>query len=288
MNEIGIVQSAVIGIILLWSGIWKSLSPDSGKVVQESALSTIITNQLFAVNIYRLLGVVEFVIGLLMLLPPLGWWEVLMSNVLSISFITYLFVAKKVAPTRSCGCMGRHGKAISWRTISRALYFFALASITWMSQSTDWVKSLVVHPYLIGVIAIELIIFVTLSTEYDWIWMRLPNVSNWYQKLSIEISCSAIKMTLQEASQIIQESAVYCVYSPLLTSNEATDSWRDKCWYFIAYDARYQDQMVNIVFATPVTGSGNHVRAAIVDQNNKQLMLRYDPLDLATLQISLQ
>lgn len=285
MIEVGNIQAGLIGIILLWSALLKLASPESRKTVRESAISALILQPTMAYVAYKLIGIIEFTVGLLFIIPPTVWWKNILATCLSVGFIAYLWLAKKSAPDRACGCMGRRGKAISWRTILRAFYFLSLSIIAWIFEGANWVQALMSNPYLIGVVLFETGIFIALSSEFDWIWPKLSLGKNWYQNLRSGLACAVTKITYQEIVERLHQSMVYQAYHQLLTTGKPMDSWRGGCWFFISYDAKYFERDVSIVFGIPIVGSNNFIRAAIVGREHKSVFLRYDPMDLETLKI---
>lgn len=70
MGSIADLQALIIGGVLFWAGSWKLLSRQSADMAVRSALSIVLHDKGIVQGVFRLLGVVELTLGLLLLLPP--------------------------------------------------------------------------------------------------------------------------------------------------------------------------------------------------------------------------
>ncbi len=283
MNHWLEVQNSVISLILFWSGIVKLFDHDLDRTLQESAISVFIPSKWLARSAYRLLGLTETLVAAILLIPPNALWKSILAISLGICFLIYLGISYNFAPQKKCGCLGKNGKPISFRTFTRAIYFIGIAFLTLFTKNKNWIDSLGQNVILMLVILGEFLLFILLSSEFDWIWSSNSILNHFYLSLSEKYFCSRIKFDMEEINNRIQESKVYDAYSIYFTNASPAENWIDKCSYFITYSALYNNQKAIIIFSTPLLGTVVQTKAAIVDCNQQQILKRYEPLDLASI-----
>lgn len=283
MNHWLEVQNSVISLILFWSGIVKIIEHDIERILQESAISGFIPSKRLARFAYRLLGLTETLVAVILLFPPNELWKSVLAISLGICFLIYLGISYNYAPQKKCGCLGKNGKPISIRTFARAIYFIGIAFLTLFAKNKNWIDSLGQNIILMYVILGELFLFILLSSELDWIWGSNSILNLFFRSLSEKHSCSRIVYDIEEINDRIHESKVYDAYSLYFTNAFPVESWIDKCIYFITYSAVYNQREAIIVFSAPLVGTDVQTRAAIVDCNQQQMLSRYEPLDLETI-----
>jgi hypothetical protein len=286
MELISSIQRLVIGVIFIWSGSWKVFIPGSLETAYSSALSVFIKNRIVLQILFRSLGTTETLIGILLIIPPVFLWENYASSVFALGFIIYLFVSYKIAPNKPCGCIGSRGKQISWRTLCRAIYLWILSIIGWYSN-IFWYPTLKLNYWLFLIIMLEGGIFVALSSEIDWLWIDILNFPLFRKLLLIfnrNIDCGNIQTSLPNMILSLKRSIVFKACSDIIQS-ELVEHWRDGCWYFLCYQAKYQDRKVLIVFSVPIQDNINAIRAAIVDDKDNSILLQVDPLDIESINL---
>ncbi len=290
MDIIAPIQQLVIGSILIWSGVWKVLIPNSVETAHRSALSVYINKKTILEILFRSLGIIELLIGLSLVLPPHFRWENVAASVLALGFVVYLVISFKVAPDKPCGCMGNRGKPISWRTLVRAGYFLLLTLIGWLFTSRFWYTSLSDHYWLAFMALLEVGIFMTLSSELDWIWvqiLKIPLLRTLAFTLIGQVDCTSKKVSLLEIISRLNNSQVFLIYKKIIKS-DLIEHWRNGCWYFLSYSVMYQGHQAVIVFSVPIKDRPNWVRAAIFNEKEDLVLLQVDPMDIELLKYSPQ
>src|SRR5579871_5538514 len=106
IEQIGNIQSLIVGCVFLWSGVWKLFSPQARAIVRRSALAKLVPDPRLVQFGYVVLGVCETLLALLLLLPPHRGWAMVLASALSAGFVIYLALALRYAPERPCACMG--------------------------------------------------------------------------------------------------------------------------------------------------------------------------------------
>lgn len=224
--------------------------------------------------VYRLVGTVEITVGLLLLLPPHRWWEMRLATGLAAAFVVYLLFSIKAAPGRPCGCFGGREVAVSWRTLARAGLLLALTVIGWQARRF-WFTAIVVNPWQLSLVAIEALLLVGLSPEFDWTRARLLASANHPSQVRAEADCETATVPLSETLQQLRRSAPFrALYRSL--GSEPLDYWREGCWRFLCFEAEYEGRKATVVFAVPILWRPHRVRAAVVDETDGTVLLLLD------------
>lgn len=271
-QQVAAAQPLLIGLLLLWSSYGK-LGRDSAEQAKRTALPRLVGEKR-AAPAYRAVGLVEVVIALAVLAPPVWTVEVIATVALATGFTGYLVYAKIVVPEASCGCVGASAKPIGRRAIGRALLLQATAIIA-VTASAGWWSAgsaaLVLIPEAVG--------FVMLSAELDRYWL-LP-LRRLRLRVTHPLSGTATDAVPLAATQRrLLLSPAYRAVNGLLRS-DIHDYWDDEDWRFISYAARYDGQPATAVFAVPHQDTTpESVRVAVVDETSGQTL--YRPTVLAT------
>lgn len=269
------MQTLVIGIILLWGGIWKVFIPKSREIAIRSALLLLFQRKRTTQVIYWLVGTAEIAVGILLLLPPYQWWEMRVASGFAIMFMVYLLFSMKVAPDRPCACVGGRETAISWRTLLRAGLVLVLSIAGWAAEHF-WLIAIVASPWSLSLVAVEAFLFVGLSPEVGWTWIKGVAPEDRVHQVQIEPDCAIAPVPLSETMKQLQGSGPFQEISGLLTS-KLLEHWREGCWRFLCFEAKYEGCKATAVFAVPILLQPHRVRAVIVNEANNTVLLRVGP-----------
>jgi hypothetical protein len=272
-SQVAAAQPLLIGLLLLWSSYGKVAGRHSAEQARRTALPRLV-GETRAAPVYRAVGVVEAVIALALLAPPVWTVEALAAVVLAVGFTGYLVYAKIVVPEASCGCVGSAAKPVGRRSIGRALLLLATA-LAAATATTGWWSADVGS----AVLVLEAVVFVMLSAELDRYWL-LP-LRRLRLRLTHPLSGTATDgVPLAATQRRLLLSPAYRAVNGLLRS-DIHDYWDDEDWRFVSYTARYDGRPATAVFAVPHHDSTpESVRVAVVDETSGQTL--YRPTVLAT------
>jgi hypothetical protein len=76
--------------------------------------------------------------------------------------------------------------------------------------------------------------------------------------------CELLDVPLEQTHARLRASEVWREYEDDLTSARPTDTWRELCVRYVVYPARIDGRAVEVVFAVPVDGRRQPVRAGLV------------------------
>jgi len=271
LDKVADLQALVIGAILLWAGTWKVFVPRSWEIAVRSALALLFHRKSTIRGIYRLVGVTELTVGLLLLLPPYHQWEMGLASGVAAAFVVYVLFSLKAAPGRPCGCLGGHETTISGRTLARAGLVLMLALVGWTAQHF-WLTAIVTNPWLLGLVGVETLLLAALSPELGW--SRIKPLAHMNRRLQpqAELDCAVASAPMSETWEQLRLSDSFQSLTRYLKS-DVLESWRDGCWRFLCFEAEYEGRKATAVFAVPVLRQPHRVRAAIVDHVEDEVLL---------------
>ncbi len=261
-------QPLLLGVVLLWAGIWKIFAPDAKEIASRSALSLLFQHKKIAQIVYRSVGFTEVGIGILLLLPPHYRWEIAVAAGLMAAFLIYLLVAAKLAPDKTCGCFGKE-TTISGRTVARTGLLLAFTLIGWQAQHF-WMESIAASPWYAGLLLLEILIIICLSPEIEW--SRIKSFTSTSPQSQIYSDCATAAVPLSTSLQELKESKSFQNLSNFLES-ELSEYWREGCWRFLCFEADYQNRKATAVFAVPILEPFNRIRGVIVDEQDNTVLL---------------
>src|SRR5215469_3237050 len=172
IQQIGGIQALIVGCALLWSGVWKLVSPQARAIVRRSALARLLPDPRLTQAGFVALGICETILAILLLLPPHRGWVMVLASLLAAGFLGYLGLALRYAPDRPCACMGRQEGVITGRTVVRAALLLFYTLIGWLARDF-WGSALIAAPWLISIVIIEVAIFVELSPDIQAEWPHI-------------------------------------------------------------------------------------------------------------------
>ena len=275
MTSVVNLQALLIGMLLLWAGSLKLLGSSTSSNISQSALAQLIRRPKVTQAVYYSLGVMELGVAVLLLLPPQYRWEMSLASGLMMLFLVYLIIVLRIAPERSCGCLGDSNVPISWHNVVRA---GLLLGITLFGRHADqfWLTALVANPWSLSVIGLEGIVLLTLSPEVRWPWQRQTNSIALPDSSSDEVDCTVISIPVTNTLQQLRTSDLFLSLAVYLRS-ELREHWREGCWRYLCFEAEYEGVRATAIFAVPVVPRPEWIRAAIINEADNAILLSAAP-----------
>ena len=269
LERIAAVQAVVIGLIFAWAGAWKVAAPSARRIAMKSALASILGTPRRALVAHFAEGVGELMVALLLLATPWYWLGIRVATVFTLGFLGYLALAWRIAPRSPCACIGGRATPISRRSILRALLLLALTLLGWAAWE-HWLVALVAAPWIALLVVAEVAILLLLSPEIGWsgVWLggRLIGAAR-----RLNSTCVGVRLDWNAVERKLRESGPFLKLADSL--GDVSDRWREGCWSFISYAARYQDHPATAVFAFPTRYDVRDVSAALVDDTDNATIL---------------
>lgn len=259
-------QQAVVGVVLLWASWFKLGYAGAPAAARRSALAKLVGKER-VVGAYRTVGVVEAVVGLLLVAPPAAAVETYAAVALSVGMLGYLTYAKLAAPDSSCGCLGDKHTPVRGRGFARAGLMVVLAGAA--TQATTWWPETDLLATL-GLVVVALAAFVALSPELDHRWL-IP-LRRWRVRLRHPLANRAVEVPLESTVQQLWRSDAYRSVAEHLTS-DLLDHWDEGEWRLLTYAAYTQAGSATAVFAVPrLAYQPDDVRLALVPAGEDALV----------------
>lgn len=169
-----------------------------------------------------------------------------------------LIELRQSRPDVGCGCFGDFSTSpISGRTLARSA-LLAIAAL-----ATVGLRPIKAPPTLadgLGLLAI-------LAAEVLLIGVLSPEVGEGLIRLGYSEPCELRNVPAARTLTILRRSKYWRRYAGLITSEVPQDVWRELCWRFIVYPARYQDRQTEVVFAVFLQHRRPLVHVALVDSS---------------------
>lgn len=255
-------QAAVVGGVLLLASSVKLFSRSAPLVARRSALSRLFGKER-APSVYRVVGIVEFAIAALLILPPVHPAEALAALVLALGMLGYLGYARLAAPDSACGCLGEKEAPVRWRSFARAAAL-AVASGLAVAGPRWWAVALLDRPFAtVLLLVVELVMIVLLSPELDDNWL-MP-LRRLRVRVSHPLAGRTFEVPLDSTVQQLHKSDAYRSTADLLRS-DVLDSWDEGAWRILTYSARRDLGPATAVFAVPrLRFAPDEVRVVLVE-----------------------
>lgn len=173
------------------------------------------------------------------------------------------------------GCMGAAASGKGLRPFLRVAALGVVAGGAWFGPQY-WASTLRDSPWFITVGVGELAVLVALS----------PELSSWHPSFGLRLGrgrteavpgCATRRVPLQHSIRRLHRSAVFNQLSTYLVTDMPADHWRDGCWRFLTYDARYNGRSAIAVFAVSLKTRPDPLQAAIVDAEQNELLFSTQP-----------
>lgn len=270
-GHLAAAQALVVALVFAWAGVWKVAFRQARAIAAQSALVRLLGGERQAVAAHMALGCAEIAVAVLLLvLPPVRTLALGAAGLLALGFLGYLILAWRIAPEAPCACMGGRATRISWRSLARAGVLLALCTVAWMAGEF-WGAALVAAPWLIPLLALELAGLWLLSPEFGVRPMRSSRRVIRALRLRLDPACARVRLDIAAIERALQSTAAYRALQPALGAR--TDAWREGCWDFIAYGARYEQQAATVIFAAPALFDAREVSAAVVADADNSVLL---------------
>jgi hypothetical protein len=161
-------------------------------------------------------------------------------------------------PDVGCGCFGDFSTSpVSYRTLARsALLAIAALTTIWIGTIT-WPGTVAGAFGLLAILGAELLLIAVLS----------PEVGESLIRLGYSAPCELRNVPAARTLAVLRRSKHWRRYASLITSEVPEDVWRELCWRFIVYPARYQDRETDLVFAVLLQHRRPVVHVALVDSS---------------------
>ncbi|GAA1528162.1 hypothetical protein GCM10009678_07380 [Actinomadura kijaniata] len=166
-------------------------------------------------------------------------------------------------PDAGCGCFGGlSDKRVGRRSVARAMLFTG-AAIAALSAPLAGMDVLRAGTAQVGlVVTVELALFAALSPELGTLVRRLLGRQGGRPR----VPCARRRGTLGETYATLHDSDVWAAYENLVMSAVPLDVWREGCWRFLVYPARFGEREVEIVFAVSTAERDRMVRSAVLER----------------------
>ena len=265
IESLASTQQAAVGVVLVWASWFKLFYRNAPTAARRSALKKVVGEER-VVGAYRTVGVVEAVVGLLLLVPPAIALEAYAAAALSLGMLGYLGFAKWRAPDSSCGCLGDKHTPVRGRGFARAGLLLVL-SVLGAQATASWLERPLATA---GLLVVELAAIVALSPELDHRWL-LP-LRRWRVRVSHPLGNRPMEVPLESSVQQLWKSPAYESVVRQLSS-DLLDHWDEGEWRLLTYAARTPDGQMTAVFAVPrLDYRPADVRLALVPADEEALV----------------
>ncbi|OLF10792.1 MauE/DoxX family redox-associated membrane protein [Actinophytocola xanthii] len=252
------VQQFLVGGVLVWASTVK-LGTGAPAAARRSALRRLVGER-FAVVAYRAVGVVELLLGALLVLPPAVVVEAYLATALLAGMLGYLAYARLRAPESGCGCLGDTQVPVRGRAFGRVGFLLVAAGLA--GWSTGWWPQ---RPLAaVALLVLEVAVVVALSPELDRRWL-LP-LRRWRVRMSHPLGSVPAMVPLESSVQQLERSDAYRAAVNHLRS-DLLDSWEEGDWRLLTYAAATAEGPATAVFAVPLRDyRPEEIRVALVPE----------------------
>ena len=169
-----------------------------------------------------------------------------------------LIELRQSRPDVGCGCFGDFSTSpISGRTLARSA-LLAIASV-----ATVWLGPIAGPRTAAGAVGLLAI----LVAEVLIIGVLSPELGEGLIRLGYSEPCELRNVPAARTLAALRRSKYWRRYAGLITSEVPEDVWRELCWRFIVYPARYEDRQTEVVFAVFLQHRRPVVHVAVVDSS---------------------
>jgi len=178
------------------------------------------------------------------------------SGLLFIVATAALVELRASRPDVGCGCFGDFSRTpVSLRAMARsallALAALATLTINQVQVPQTWPEG----GRLIGILFAELLLIGALS----------PEIGEGLIRLGYSEPCELQVVPSQRTLSALHRSKPWRRYSQFITSDAPADVWRELCWRYVVYPARYHDRKADLVFAVYLQHRRPVNRTALLD-----------------------
>lgn len=275
LEQLAATQALVVALMLLWAGVWKIAVPRARALARESALTRLLGGGRAAEVTHMAVGGGEVVAGVLLLVAPGARLLALaLATFLTLGFLVYLALAKRIAPDAVCACMAGKASRVSWRSFARAGALLAL-TLAGFPAGMFWGTALVATPWLALVVTLEFAALWMLSPESGdaLARLRLSGAGETARALRqrMDPTCARVPQDTAAIERALSASPTYHALQSIVGAR--TDAWREGCWDYIAYSATYEEQPATVIFVAPALFDPRDVSAAVVSDRDGSILL---------------
>jgi hypothetical protein len=167
-----------------------------------------------------------------------------------------LLELRNTRPDLGCGCFGEFSTApVSARTLARSALLAASA------LSTIGLAPL--QPPKPGLPAVAVLSI--LATELALIGALSPELGEGLVRLGYTEPCELRLVPAERTLAALRKSSQWRRHAGIITADLPADVWRELCWRYVVFPARYLDRDAEIVFAVYMKQRHPPIRAAVVD-----------------------
>jgi hypothetical protein len=280
LQLVAALQSGWLAAVLIAAAATKLLDRHAAESVRATALTPVLGPRR-ALPAYRMLGILELLVGTLLLTSLARTASAIAATVLAMGFIGYLTYARRRAPESGCGCLHSRGgpTPVSWRSFARAglMLVAGFLAIRSVRAADYWLDVLLARPFAAAAVLIaETLALVVLSPELRGIRGSLPR-RHVGPRLPRPLLAGS-GLTVRSSIRQLHESPAYHQVAGLLDA-DIVDSWRDESWQILCYDARYEGRPATAAFAVPLRRyDPRTVRVTLVDEFSGDILFSSDVL----------
>ncbi|HTZ91468.1 MAG TPA: MauE/DoxX family redox-associated membrane protein [Streptosporangiaceae bacterium] len=172
--------------------------------------------------------------------------------------ISALIELRQTRPDVGCGCFGDFSTApVSGRTLARSALFAIAALTTYNLGPISRPATTAEGLRLAAILVAEMLLIAALS----------PEVGEGLVRLGYSEPCELRDVPTWRTLTALRRSKYWRRYADLITSDVPVDVWRELCWRYIVYPARYADRPAEVVFAVFLQHRRPVVHVALVDSS---------------------
>jgi hypothetical protein len=174
-----------------------------------------------------------------------------------------LIELRATKPDAGCGCFGDFSTApVSGRTLARSGLLAVAALSTLGLPAISQPQSGAEAARLLAIMAIELIVLGALS----------PELSEGLIRLGYSEPCELRALPAERTLAALHRSKQWRRHSGLIATRAPADMWRELCWRYVVFPARYQGRETELVFAVYLQNRRPAVHAALVEAATGELV----------------
>ena len=167
-----------------------------------------------------------------------------------------LLELRATRPDVGCGCFGDFSTApVSGRTLARSALLSVAALSTLGLPAISQPRLGAQATTLLVIIAIELVLLGALS----------PELSEALVRLGYSEPCEMKAVPADRTLAALRRSKHWRRHARIITSDIPTDIWRELCWRYVVFPARYQERGADVIFAVFLQQRRPAIHVAMVD-----------------------
>jgi hypothetical protein len=224
--------SDLVAALAVWPGLFP-LAGGALKLRADEAGETLMTRVLPDFVSPKAVAGVELALGALVLLVPVSAFAAAALLALAAGVATWGVFN---VPEASCGCFGARSEPVSPRTAVRAGLLALLALAPAVAGAAWWDASLagVALTLVAGAVLVAL----------------TPELRSRDARLAVnEAVCAHRPAPPRVTLARLRGSTLWADAKQYLAADAPTEQWRDGCWRYLAYPARYDGEDATAVFA---------------------------------------